>query len=99
MTNKIVSEVDGCGLETFYATESTDNNNSEVSELDKVDKFKKVTEHQWTYNYGIILLLIGAHVVSAYGVFLGVTKAKLLTLVWYFVLIQFGAMGIIMGEW
>lgn len=95
---KIVSDIDGCGLETFYVKEVTDNNNADGNEIDKVDNFKKITDHQWKYNYGMILLLIWSHIFSIYGFYLGFTKAKIATLIWYFVLIQFGAMGIIMGE-
>lgn len=55
------------------------------------------SEHQWIINWPILVLFALSHGGALIGVVLAVLYAQIRTLLFYFILIQFGATGIICG--
>ena len=53
--------------------------------------------HRWRLHWPMIAFMAYSHLNAVIGLLLGVTHAQVATLLWFFVLIQFGATGIICG--
>lgn len=53
--------------------------------------------HRWRLHWPMIAFMAYSHLNAVIGLVLGVTHAQVATLLWFFVLIQFGATGIICG--
>ncbi|UXI14480.1 hypothetical protein NH340_JMT00423 [Sarcoptes scabiei] len=76
---------------------SIDENHNRWRRNQSISKVTKCDNHQWALNWPMISLLIGSHLASMVGIKLAIFDAKISTLIFYFVLIQFGATGIICG--
>ena len=80
---------------------SVQNRTTKVGEsLDSKPQSAKPTEksdHKWKIIWPLVFLIGYIHIEAIIGFVLGVTHAKIGTLVWFFILVQFGATGIICG--
>lgn len=54
-------------------------------------------DHKWRLNVPMTVIVLVGHLMALYGVYTALTTARIATMVWMFVLIQFGATGIIAG--
>ena len=55
------------------------------------------SNHHWEINWTVLVLFMLSHAGAVIGIYMGVMNAQISTLVFYFILIQFGATGIICG--
>nr|XP_027200265.1 acyl-CoA desaturase-like [Dermatophagoides pteronyssinus] len=56
-----------------------------------------VQPYDWKWNWSFIIPLTIGHIGALFGIYLAILYASIKTLVFYFILIQFGATGIICG--
>lgn len=58
---------------------------------------ESVKPYRWKWNWWFVISLTIGHIGALIGIYLAIMYAQIKTLVFYFILIQFGATGIICG--
>lgn len=77
--------------------EASDNNKKSTTISTQKGQPTVCDNHKWRLHWPMIAFMTYMHVHALIGLILGVTHAHIATLVWFFILIQFGATGIICG--
>ena len=82
-----------------HRSKSPEPSSEKLSQLEttQLEPAKSPEDHKWKLNWIMVFLIAFIHFEAVIGLVLGVTHAKVASLVWYFILIQFGATGIICG--
>ena len=76
----------------------TDENVEKLDHQTKlIENLPSINHHRWQIIWPMLIALIFLHIEAIIGFILGITHAHIVTLIWFFILIQFGATGIICG--